>query len=71
MTYSVDIINLCFYHLHNNKTKKYISEILIVSVNTINYWIAKYKYNYDNKILVTVETINNYKIENKLTEKNI
>ena len=47
MTYSIDIINLCFFHLHNNKSKKYISNTLNISINTINTWIlyfSKEKY---------------------------
>jgi transposase len=65
MTYSIDTINLCFHYLRNNKTKKYTGETLEITLNTINRWIAKYKYNYDNKILITNETINNYKVQNR------
>ena len=65
MTYSVDIINLCFFNIHEGKTKKYISNILNISINTINSWIVKYNDNFINKIRVTEETIEEYKKNNQ------
>lgn len=65
MTYSIDIINLCFLKLHNKIKKKTISNTLDISINTINQWIYKYNYYYLNKIIITEEIINNYKDENK------
>jgi hypothetical protein len=56
MTYSIDVINLCFHHLHSNKTKKTVAKILEISINTINYWVCKYYSNYINKELITNET---------------
>jgi hypothetical protein len=61
MTYSIDVINLCFHHLHSNKTKKTVAKILEISINTINYWVCKYYSNYINKELITNETIIEYK----------
>ena len=37
MTYSIDVINLYFNYLHENKKKKFISNVLKISVNTINH----------------------------------
>jgi uncharacterized protein YjcR len=65
MTYSIDIINLCFLKLHNKIKKKTISNTLDISINTINQWIYKYNYYYLNKIIITNEIINNYKDKNK------
>ena len=64
MTYSIDIINLCFEHLYQNTPKKIIAEKLMISINTIHYWINKYFNNYINKIKVTINTINEYKKNN-------
>ncbi len=36
MTYSIDVINLCFHHLHSNKTKKTVAKILEISINTMD-----------------------------------
>ena len=57
MTYSIDIINLCFLFLkeqhglqskpvklHNNIKKKVISNTLEISISTINQWVYKYNY---------------------------
>ena len=57
MTYSIDVINLCFHHLHSNKTKKTVAKILEISINTNNYWISKYYSNYINKEPITNQTI--------------
>ena len=64
MTYSIDIINLCFNYLHENKKKKFIASILKISINTINYWIIKYFNNYTNMNIITVDTIKEYKQNN-------
>jgi transposase len=64
MTYSIDIINLCFEHLYQNTQKKIIAEKLMISINTIHYWINKYYNNYINKIKITNNTINEYKKNN-------
>ena len=64
MTYSIDIINLCFNYLHENKKKKFIANLLKISINTINYWINKYNNNYTNKTIITNTTITEYKQNN-------
>ena len=64
MTYSIDVINLCFHHLHSNKTKKTVAKILEISINTINYWVSKYYSNYINKEPITNQTIIEYKKNN-------
>ena len=64
MTYSIDIINLCFNYLHENKKKKFISNVLKIYVNTINHWINKYNNNYINMTIITPTTINDYKQNN-------
>ena len=60
MTYHLDIINLCFKYLHQNKQKKIIANMLNITVNTINNWINKYFDNYNNKTIITENTINEY-----------
>jgi len=64
MTYHIDIINLCFEYLHQNTHKKKVAAILKITVNTINNWINKYFDNYNNKIMITKNTINEYKKNN-------
>ena len=60
MTYHIDIINLCFEYLHQNTHKKKVAAILKITVNTINNWINKYFDNYNNKTIITENTINEY-----------
>lgn len=65
MTYSSDIINLCFSYLHGKEfTKQEISQILKISVYTINSWIKKYNKNYINLEPITEKTIDDYKHQN-------
>lgn len=64
MTYSLDIINLCFFNIRDGKSKKYVSNILNISINTNNSWIVKYNHNFINKIRFTEETIEEYKKNN-------
>ena len=64
MTYHIDIINLCFEYLHQNTHKKKVAAILKITVNTINNWINKYFDNYNNKTIITENTINEYKKNN-------
>ena len=64
MTYNIDIINLCFEYLHQNTHKKKVAAILKITVNTINNWINKYFDNYNNKTIITENTINEYKKNN-------
>ena len=66
MTYHIDIINLCFEYLHQNTHKKQVAAILKITVNTINNWINKYFDNYNNKIIITEYTINEYSTFHKI-----
>ena len=48
MTYSLDIINLTIKYLSDKKSKKFISDVLQVSRQTIFLWSKKYKNNIVN-----------------------
>jgi hypothetical protein len=64
MTYHIEIVNLCFEYLHQNTHKKKVAAILKITVNTINNWINKFFDNYNNKTIITENTINEYKKNN-------
>ena len=65
MTYSIDIINLCFIYLvHEKMNKKEVSNILKISISIINIWIKKFNKNYTECKPVTEETIKEYKVKN-------
>ena len=44
-----------------NKKKKFISNVLKISVNTINHWINKYNNNYINMTIITHTALNDDK----------
>ncbi len=54
MTYSIDVINLCFHHLHSNKTKKTVAKILEISINTMGVEKVLLK----NKYIIYIYKIN-------------
>ena len=65
MTYSIDIINLCFgYLIHEKKSKKDTSNILKISISIINIWIRKFNKNYIDGKPITENTIKEYKVKN-------
>ena len=54
MTYSIDIINLCFVYLvHEKMNKKEVSNILKISLSIINIWIRKFNKNYVDREPIT------------------
>ena len=65
MTYSIDIINLCFVYLvHEKINKKEVSNILKISLSIINIWIRKFNKNYVDGEPITEKTIKEYKVKN-------
>ena len=65
MTYSIDIINLCFVYLvHDKMNKKEVSNILKISLSIINIWIRKFNKNYIDREPITEKTIKEYKVKN-------
>ena len=71
MTYSLDIINLTIKYLSDKKSKKFISDVLQVSRQTIFLWSKKYKNNIVNTEPITNEQLNNDNHKNNKINKYI
>lgn len=67
MTHSIDIVNLFINHTINNVKKVKISQLLNVSLGTINKWSKIYSWNIRNSTLIT--KINKWYTHHGLSKK--